>query len=242
MTGLSACHGASNVKKPSLQTGVDSACLDRSQQYQPIKGLIGSHEYNTPRKFYSPVKGKNGIIKYDFNHDNAIDYVFLERKPRESVARLVLCMSNKKSGYARVKTAFSVREFKFQNNYVEAASIVRKGDSLTLSDSNHAHNDGGENRISLFTFNPKRHAFTLRKYEYISYGQAFPEIYQTFDLQHQRYSEEKGCSYAADSASISYEPNCKPHKISLCLRDDGVIFLGRPTNHDLLRKRVVGCH
>ena len=237
---LSSCNGAANVKS-AVNTDIDSLCFDPSAQYHFVKGLIGSRQYNSQRKFYSPVKAKNGVIKHDFNDDNRVDYVFLERKPSEPKARLMLCLSHGKSGYTRKKTAFVAREFKTMDNYVESTAIARKGDSLLISDSSHAHNDGSENRSSLFTFNPKRQAFTLRKYEYFSYGQAFPEIAQTFDLQKQRYVEEKGCTFAGDSASIAFEPNCKPRKISQCLRSDGVIYISSRPNRNVLRKRVVAC-
>ena len=80
VAGLSSCNGSANVK-PAVQTDVHSSCIDSSGQYDVVKGLIGSRQYNSKREFYSPVRGQNGVIKHDFNRDKAIDYVFLERKP-----------------------------------------------------------------------------------------------------------------------------------------------------------------
>ena len=241
---LSACNSATTVKPTINNTvGLPNACIEPSGQYQFIHGLVGSRQYNSERRFYSPVQGKKmkGIIKHDFNHDGRADYVFLERKASKQSARLIACISNNQKNYQRIKTAYIAREFTTRDNYVEYTSIIRKGDSLIIDNSNHAHNDGGEMRMALFTYNQHRKAFTLREYEYSSYGQAYPEIYQIFDMQGQRYSEEKGCTYAADSASISYDPDCKPRKIKQCLRSDKVIFITQQINREALKKRTYAC-
>jgi len=234
---FSACNNNGNVK-PASQADIPVSCIDPSLQYHLVKGIIGSRQYNAERTFYSPIKAKNGVIKYDFNSDNLTDYIFLERKPNDNKARLMLCMSNGGTRYQRKNTAYFAREFKTRDNYVEFTSITHKGDSISISDSTHAHNDGGENSTANFTFNPKRQAFTLRQYEYSSYGQAFPEIYQIFDLQHQTYNEKTACSFASDPSAIGFEPNCKPRNIKQCLRPSNVVFIGNKINQNLLHKRV----
>lgn len=95
---LTACRKIkTSPHSQSNQIKVPGACKDPAKAYTPVK-QVNWIDYLSERPF-SPVEGS--LIKYDFNEDKQLDYVFLEaREHRDVDAQFVICMSQK-STYRR---------------------------------------------------------------------------------------------------------------------------------------------
>lgn len=89
---------------PSNQLKVPESCKDPTKAYTPVRHVNWS-DYVSDRPV-SPVQ--NGLIEYDFNTDERLDFVFLEAKEsREIRAQFIICMSQK-GNYTRHLTDISI--------------------------------------------------------------------------------------------------------------------------------------
>jgi hypothetical protein len=116
--------------------------------------------YRSNREVRTPVK--NGLISVDFNSDNYLDYVFIERDKQQGI-QLTTCLSQKSSRvYTRKPT---VIRFKATVNELLSYGhhITLKNRRLHIELTYFGHNEGSSSAEGQYAYHHAQQKFKLKE-------------------------------------------------------------------------------
>ncbi len=198
---LSSCVGVKTkpiTVAPATLAKIPSSCKDPQKKYQPISTILSKGAYNTKAQTYQPIISSKGFISTDFDGNDYIDLIFIER--HESDIRLISCINSK-----RKIMPFKIHETNKADFQTISESIRVDGKSLILSINRHEHNWGSDSETSHYQYH--RGKFILEKREIISSsGDGMrSDTYAFYDFVKKRFKTSSTCG--------SLEEGCKPRTL-----------------------------
>jgi hypothetical protein len=137
------------------------SCKDSTGKYTAIKSIY-RHD-RTHREVRTPVK--NGLIRFDFNRDNHLDYVFIEQNKQHGI-QLTTCISGKNSSvYSIYKRKPTVIRFKATLDELLSYGhyISLKKQRLHIEFTYLGHNEGSSSAEGYYAYHHTQKKFELKK-------------------------------------------------------------------------------
>jgi len=156
-----------SLKNKSNHPNIPDRCKDPKGLYTPIKSIYSWYRYK--REVRTPVA--KGVIKFDFNGDGGLDYIFIEQNKKQNV-QLTTCLSDKKNKSYRRKVTRIAFSAKGDSLSSEGYDISIKDKQLQISFSYFEHNAGSSFAEGFYAYNNHKHIFELK--DSISNGAGIP--------------------------------------------------------------------
>lgn len=157
-----------NCLKEKYVADILPACIDNNEGYIPIKKIQNSSGV-LKADYYSVISSAKGYIEYDFNSDNKIDNIFIEKK--SDSLRIVQCISNNDKinrKYIRKIIPYNIPEWEAHSVGYTTSNIRIAKESPTnivFEESYYENNSNGNSDAWKFQYNRKQKNFVLISYE-----------------------------------------------------------------------------
>ena len=138
---------------------IPNSCRDQKRHYTPIKSIYSWYRYQ--REIRTPVK--NGLIRFDFNRDGRLDYIFIEQDKKQGV-QLTTCLSRKNANlYTRKPTSlgFSAKGDSLMSDGID---ISLQGKQLHIIRRYFEHNAGSSSADGYYNYNNEKQIFELKSF------------------------------------------------------------------------------
>lgn len=173
---------------------IPAQCIDRKQQYKPIKRIKSRNHYHNKSETYQPIADPKGYIQADLNYDSVQDYVFIEQNQKQ--ARLAFCTSQAKSKKLKRKaTRFKIYSEPNPTTEISSQRIEYKRGKLLTTDQYQEHNWGTDSVQGTYTYTPKLDDLALTHFVKTSTsGDGYrSNRFEEYDLVGRRYKISTVC-------------------------------------------------
>lgn len=173
---------------------VPAQCIDRQQNYKPVKRINSrSHYYNNSTS-YQPIIDPKGYIEADLNHDSVQDYVFIEQNQKQT--RLAFCTSQRLTKqFKRKATRFKIYSEPKPTTEISSQRIEYKQGKLLTTDQYQEHNWGTDSVQGTYTYTPQLDDLALTHFvKTSSSGDGYrSNRFEEYDLVGRRYNISTTC-------------------------------------------------
>ncbi|CAA6811955.1 MAG: Unknown protein [uncultured Thiotrichaceae bacterium] len=176
------------------QPPIPAQCIDRQQNYTPIRRINSRNHYQNGSTTYQPIIDPKGYIQADLNYDRINDYVFIEQKQKQT--RLAFCTSQPRTGQLKRKaTRFKIYSEANPTTEISSQRIEYKKGKLLITDQYQEHNWGTDSIQGTYTFVPSLDDLTLTHFAKTSTsGDGYrSNRFEEYDLKRGRYHISATC-------------------------------------------------